>query len=442
MSDFEHRIIRACDWLRRTIVRPGDGVAGWGWSADVAPNPQDTAEVVCALVAARRPVPDAPAVLAMMRRDSVSHHTEGEWVFQAPVDAAWRLRALRRLGEPRTATEVLASRHTLLTTQDPETGGWALSDGIAPISVTATTAAVRSLLDFPGSDDAAAEATVRGVSFLVTAVLDDDSRAASNHAAAHIAHLLGNPAIAALGGPRLVRAHTRTIDRILAHLDTAPGTLEEEQIHRGAVAQTWYHSTLQQSVAALATAGDRLIFHPTFRTALVQLLDFQQSERTHRDHGGFRTSREGIITSYATAQAVEALTEVHSGVRQWVNPATVFDMICRESGAHHTDPQPIAPTPRAPIAMNSSAGAAVFGAAAAAGITIITLALAFDKGIVEPLGEVSSRALVVWGSLLIWFGSYCWAATVFARHRSGRVGTLVFAAATTIVFPTVAFLLG
>lgn len=233
-----------------------------------------------------------------------------------------------------------------------------------------------------------------------------------------------------------------TIDRIIAHLETSPGTLEEEQIHRGSVAQTWYHSTLQLSVAALATAGDRLIFHPTFRTALVQLLDFQQSSRSHRDHGGFRTSREGIITSYSTAQAVEALVQVQSDVRQWVNPATVFDMLCRESGAHHTDPQKIISTPTVPISMNSSAGAAVFAMGSAAGLTVILLALMFDKGPLEELGDVASRALVVWGSVLISFGIYCWAATVFTRLPTGRVGAFVFAAATTIAFPTVAFLLG
>lgn len=205
MSDFDDRIIRACDWLRRSIVRPDGGYAGWGWSGDVAPNPQDTAEVVCALSSARRPVPDATAVLAMMRRNSVAHYTQGEWVFQAPIDAAWRLRALRCLGEPLTAAEIIQSKDILLSEQDADTGGWQLSDGVAPISVTATTAAIRALVEFSDFDDATAQVTARGVSFLVDAVLEDDSRADSNHAAAHIAHLLGNPAIATLGGPRLER---------------------------------------------------------------------------------------------------------------------------------------------------------------------------------------------------------------------------------------------
>ncbi|MEV0686635.1 hypothetical protein AB0I35_22460 [Nocardia sp. NPDC050378] len=183
-------------------------------------------------------------------------------------------------------------------------------------------------------------------------------------------------------------------------------------------------------------------FTKHFRNALVELLDFQQSSRTHKDYGAFRTCREGIVTTYATAQAVEALVRVQNEVRHWVNPATVFDMLCHGAGSHHTDPQKIITAPSAPISMNSSAGAAVFALGSAAGLTVIILALMFDEGQLTELGEVRSRALVVWGSLMISFGLYCWAATVFTKLPTNRVGTFIFAGATTIAFPTMTFLLG
>ncbi|MGW4284582.1 hypothetical protein [Nocardia sp. NPDC004750] len=437
MSYVDDRIGLAAEWFGRNLVRHDDGYAGWGWSTDVPPNPQDTAEVVCALSRVNRPVPDSAAVLALVRRDVVPHSTRGEWEFHAPVDAAWRLRALRCFGIALADADLVACRDALLTAQDPDTGGWSLADGISAVSVTATTAAIRALLELSASDDEAARAALRGTTFLISAVLAGDPRVEPNYAAAQIASLLAVPEIAVLGGTRVRRAHELATERVLGGLDLDLGKLEEEQIRRGNVAQTWHHATLQLSVAALATSGDRWMFHPTFRSAFIELLDYQQLSPIHRDRGGFRTSREGFITSYASAQAVHALAQVRSQVGEWVNPATVFDLLCRREGVHHTDPQEVVPVGRAPMVMNSPAGAAFLAMGAASGSTIVSLALIFA----DRLGDVASRALVSWGTLFVFLGIYGFAATRLNSIPKAKVGAVVFAAFTAIVFPVVAFLL-
>ncbi|WP_110040857.1 hypothetical protein [Nocardia neocaledoniensis] len=452
MSTVDDRLVLAAGWLHNNAVRMDDEHVGWGWSSDVTPNPQDTAEAVCAMTAARShatgehllrtpEVPEVPKVSALLRLRSVTHATQGEWAFQSPVDAAWRLRALKDLSPAGTEPDLSTYRHALLSTQDPNTGGWTMSDSAASISVTATTAAIRALLEFPPSDTEADAAVRRGCDFLVNAVRAEDPRAMTNYATAKIAYLLGTGRLAELGNPRIDRAHAHAIDRVLHYVETAPGTLEEEPIRRGNVTQTWYHATLPQSILALATSRKQLIFHPAFRAGFTELLDYQQLSLTHRDYGGFKTSRGGLITSYATAQSVHALIQVNADVRERVNPGTVFDLLCNASSSHHTDPQNIAPSKLPPVRMNSTAGAAALAVGAATGLTIIFLALMFDEGTLEPLGKPASRALIYWGTAFISIGLYCWAATRFHRFARSRLMSLVAAVFTAGVFPFLAFLL-
>jgi hypothetical protein len=325
----------------------------------------------------------------------------------------------------------------LITAQDTDTSGWSLGDGATPISVTATAAAVRALVEVGPEDQRAARAARRGATFLVSAMLEGGPSVEPTYASAQIATLLAVPEIVVLGGERVRRARDLATDRVLGALASGMGKLEEESIRRGQVTQTWYHPTLQQSVAALTASGDKLIFHPTFREVFIELLDFQQLSPVHSDRGGFRTSREGLITSYATAQAVHALAQVRSRVGDWVNPARVFDMLCRREGFHHTDPQKIVPMGNSPIVMNSPAGAAFLALGFTAGMTIVTLALLFA----DPLGKVASRALVAWGILCVFLGIYGYAATRLHNVRKRRVGAVTFVAFTAVVFPVVTFLL-
>ncbi len=435
MSYVDDRIDRAADWFARHVVGNGAGYVGWGWSSDVPPNPQDSAEVVCALARIGHPIPDESTVLTLIRRGVVRHSSEVDWEFNAPVDAAWRLRALKCLGGSRAELE--SCREILITAQDSETGGWPLGDSVTPISMTASVAAVRALTELGSEDERAARAARKGATFLVSAMLEGGPQVEPMYASAQIATLLAVPQITALGGDRVRRAKDLAVDRVLSLLPSNIGRLEEESIRRGQVTQTWYHATLQQSVSALTAGGDKLIFHPVFREAFIELLDFQQLSPVHSDRGGFRTSREGFITTYATAQAVHALADVRTLVGDRVNPARVFDMLCQREGGHHTDPQNVVPIGRSPIIMNSPAGAAFFALGSSAGVTIALLALLFA----EELGKVGSRALVAWGVLCAFLGIYGFAATRLPRIGKRKVAAVTFAAFTAVVFPVVTFLL-
>lgn len=193
MSTVDDRIVLAAGWLHANLVRVDDAHAGWGWSPDVSPNPQDTAEAVCALTAARAhtpvhllapayDVPEPSSVTSLLRLGTVTHATQGEWTFDSPVDAAWRLRALVALSAGGVFPDVHPYRQALLTAQDPHSGGWTMSDGLAPVSVTSTTAAIRALLELPDTDAEATIAIRRGCDYLINALLHDDPQATTNFA--------------------------------------------------------------------------------------------------------------------------------------------------------------------------------------------------------------------------------------------------------------------
>jgi hypothetical protein len=123
---------------------------------------------------------EAPRVdeaLALVRSEVVAHQSRGDWAFQALIDVAWRLRALRCLvpdlaGDP----DVVACAQALVNTQDPETGGWRLAGRTGPVSVTATSAAVLALLGLQTEVDVV-PIVRRGLGMLISSVVDDDERA-------------------------------------------------------------------------------------------------------------------------------------------------------------------------------------------------------------------------------------------------------------------------
>ncbi|SUA45105.1 Uncharacterised protein [Nocardia africana] len=124
-------------------------------------------------------------------------------------------------------------------------------------------------------------------------------------------------------------------------------------------------------------------------------------------------------------------------INERVNPAKVYDEICRVDGAHRTDPQAIATLGRHRMLMNSTAGQASLVLAVSAGATVFALAVGFHT----VFGTVGSRALVVWGTVLVAVGAYCGLATRFPRLPKRRVASAVFAAFTALVMPVVTYLL-
>lgn len=153
--------------------------------------------------------------------------------------------------------------------------------------------------------------------------------------------------------------------------------------------------------------------------------------------GGFRTSSEGFVTTYATTQAVEALAQLRLTLNERVNPAKVFDLICRDEGASPADPQDVISAGGRSVVMNSYAGAGLLAIGGPAGLTIAIMSVAFA----DHLGEIGSRALVVWGTLFIAISTHVCVTTRFPTVPKGRIGTAVFAVFTAVVLPVVTFLL-
>lgn len=437
MSGLDGRLDLAVQWLGRNQVVDGQGGAGWGWVSDVPPNPQNTAEVVCALARAGREIPRSAEVLTLVRRGTVTSQHRGEWTFQSPVDVAWRLRALQCLGIAPTDSDVVDSIEALVAEQDSDTGGWRLSGRAGPVSVTATAHAIRALTGPATAHEGAARALLRATTFLISLMLDGDPRTEPLYACAYVASIVSQPEVAAVGGKRVERARGRVLERLLAGLRQGHAPVEEEAFRRGEVADTWRHLSLHLAVGAAVAADPHTIFEPPVRQALTGLLDLQETGELHTNCGGFRTSAEGFVTSYATTQALEAMVAVRTAVNSGVSPARVFDLICGTDGVHHTDAQNLVSVRGRSVVMNSHAGALLFAVGGSAGLTIAILAVIFA----DDLKEIGSRALVVWGTLFVAVGTFSLVSTRFPATPNGRIAAAVFAAFTAVVLPVVTFLL-
>lgn len=106
-----------------------NGLAGWGWVPDVHPNPQNTAEAVCAYVTIGEQIPFAERVVKMLQADKTSNWSGQDWEFTTSIDWAWRLRALvmldrsmRGLVEPR-----LIDRHAYQLVNLLRENGWSIA---------------------------------------------------------------------------------------------------------------------------------------------------------------------------------------------------------------------------------------------------------------------------------------------------------------------------
>lgn len=438
-SALDQQIDVAVAWLERNIAENSDGSAGWGWVPDVPPNPQNTAEVVCVLRQLGRTIPREAQVLMLVRSHAVAHQTYSDWAFRALIDVAWRLRALRCLIEDPHDPDLRACVSALAESQDKETGGWRLAGGNGPISMTATSAAVLALSGLESGPELDIVAAVRrGTTMLVDAMVTGDERAHLAHGAAQIAHVLSLPDVKAIGGPRTKRARERAVAIVLEHLQRGDVGTEEEVFRRGNVTDTWRHLTLHLSLRAVCDAAPERIFEPAFRQGLIHLLELQERLPQHANSGGFRTSREGFVTSYATTQALEVLSRVDAAMSQRVNPGRTFDMLCRLDGAHHSDPQEVLTVGSRGIVLNSWAGTVVMATNVLSGAGTLALALAFQS----ELGTLASRALVVLPTVFIAIGVYACVATRLPRTSNRVIAATVFSAVTAVILPVFAFLLG
>ncbi len=437
VTGIDSRIDLACTWFSANIAEGGLGKYGWGWVPDVPPNPQNTAEVVCALTAVGRAIPHRAGVEALVRSNAVEQSQRGDWAFDALVDVAWRLRALRCLGTTSDDPDLLACVTALVAAQDPTSGGWRLAGRRGPVSTTATSSAVRALLDLevPGLDLIAVRRAA--ISMLTEFVLDGDERTRPLYAAAQVAHLLSSGLIAELGGARVEKARDQALERVMSHLNRKVFAIEEEVFRRGSVTDIWRHTTLPMSLGAVAFAAPDRILEVPFRSGLVDMLGLQETGPTNVNRGGFRTSREGFVTSYATTQSLEVLAQVRTSINERMSPAKTFDFICRAEGAHHTDPQELLRMRRTSVTMNSSAGAIMLVFGLLTGATIIALSVAFR----DNLGTTASRALVVWGTLPPAIATAAFTCVRLNSVSNRKIVAAVFAAFTALLLPVVTFLL-
>jgi hypothetical protein len=435
MSEFERRVEMAASWFERNLIDDPEGGAGWGWVPDVPPNPQNTAEVICALTDVGRPIPNKDAAVALVRREIVTHATRGDWAFRSLIDVAWRLRGLRCVvPDERADADIEACAKTLVEAQDSGTGGWRLAAGSDSESITATCMAIIALLDLDSAVETE-KAVGDGLGMLVRLVLEGDPRAEPLYASSQIVQVLARPEIASLAGPRAARAVKITLDRVMAHLQRGETGIEEEVFARGAVIDIWRHMTLHQALVAQAQAAPDSVFEPAFRRGLIELLDLQECGADNVNYGGFRTSKEGFVTSYATTQALHTLASVNARLGGQVNPGLAFDLLCRSDGTHHSDPQNVVTIGRKTVIMNSWAGLLFLLVGLIAALTIAGLTI----GLKNDLASIESRLLLTGSALLLGASAFIFATVRWPSVSNTKIAIVVFSAFTAIFLPIVFF---
>jgi hypothetical protein len=274
----------------------------------------------------------------------------------------------------------------------------------------------------------------RGLMMLISAMVEDDPRAEPLYANAQILDVLSRHEISILGGPRTAWAQKKALDRVLACLERGEIGVQEEVFTRGQVTDIWRHLTLYLSLTATAEADPALVFRPAFRNALIEMLNLQEDDRDGVNFGGFRTSQEGFVTSYATTQALHVLASVKTSLAERVNPGEVFDVMCRSGGAHHSDPQNVVTIARRSVSMNSWAGAVVFILGLVAALTIAVLTVS-----VKGLSTTESKLLLVWSTLFVAGGTFAFASVRFPRVPNSRVAVVVFTVFSAVFLPIIFF---
>lgn len=466
MVDLRTRIDLAVRWLERTQKSDGQGGAGWGWVDDVPPNPQNTAEVVCAVHAVcslgpragemasptggvlphteeqpptvRDVLPRADEVITLLRRRSVRHGTQ-PWEFDEPIDTAWRLRALLVLGVPHDDPDVERAARQLRATQNSESGGWGFSGATDPDteSITVTAAVLHALAAVTPTDEASAACVRSGVGFLVRAYREDAFEGPAMASTALIVSVLSLPECAALGGRRARRVVASGVRTLLGLLRGGGDRVEEETFARGPLLHSWRHLGLHLAVAAVATAEPKAVLDPVLRESLIELLDLQETAQAHVRTGGFRTSRHGPFASYATTIALEAMVATQRALLTHINPGEALDLFCRTDGRHHTDGRRIVGLGRHGVVLNSYAGSLFALLTGAAGATIMLMSIAFTTA----QNKAGMRALLIWGMAVLAIGAYIALITRLPAVPSARIYAGVFTTLTAIAIPVITFML-
>ena len=395
---------------------------------DVAANPQNTAEVACALVAAGLDVQSLQDCIELISAEYVTLPDGHRWQMKTPLDAAWRLRGLASL---------LPSGHSSIQmavdglAELCREGLWSLdgASGSSP-SVFATAVAVEAL---GAARKTAPVETTKALSFLKDYLARegwrDDSCPLSHTAWAILAliraeHGTGLPK--RLDGPL-----RKGIEMLFKEVGRGP-EVEEEDVLRGGRADTWRHNTSNLVLTALLAAQPEAALAPAMRLATRSALNCQDM-RGH-NAGAFRTGAGGIFTTYATAQGIELLLAYKRAVRE-VCPADAVEALLRPDGGHHTDPQSIF-VPLGHVRFMANSSAMFVWAATSTLSTGALMGMLIYGGTLIPLlrkvGVVFSLYALAFG----WYGYIC---ARFPRLSNWKIATVLYGLMTALWIPLVMY---
>jgi len=401
---------------------------GWGWVEDVPPNPQNTAETVCVLVGAGRPVPNAGGVINLLRSSEVEAPGGESWHFGTTMDLAWTARALRSCCAPAEAEALVRPPVERLRADLDPAGGWGFTPGeeIRWLPTSLAMIALSEADDRIGELVATAAFQAAWDAIVATARGQGDGEPCPLSSLAYALDVLVCPGLAPLRSARSRRAVDRAVGSLL---DAMAGDLpvEQEPFRRRDRLDVWRHLTVPLTVGAVARARPDAVLDPRFRRQFAVLCRLQERDPDYEDVGGYRVAFGGLITTYATVQSLDATLSVRASLSECLTGADVLDLAVREHGLHHSEGRDLELLPGRPLIVNS-------GAALAMAILATTmLAAGATAALAQPGGRV--RNLLVW--VMIALATVAWTAYL-ARWRSwSRAKVLWFLGtiATVVLVP-------
>ncbi|CAO5157528.1 putative Squalene cyclase C-terminal domain-containing protein [Frankia sp. AiPs1] len=425
----DRRIDLACRWLEEAESPAG----GWGWVADVLPNPQNTAEVVVALSHAGRSGRELEHLLDALAAWEVVWPDGRQWVFDTPIDQAWRLRGLCRLPKTRTRDQHIS--RTLRELRRKFTGrGWSLAPSRSESSFATAVALVAvGEVSVREAVPALARHYLAAWQWLL-ADLNHPSNLDCTIAHTSWALLaLSEPAFSEWRDGAYRRAVKAGLQRLIDALG-GPIPVEEEQFSRGPIRDKWRHPNLAVVIQAVLRIEPAQLFNPSIRQNFGELMRHQRTGAAGEE-GAFALNEAGPATTYSTTHGIQTMVMVKQAFAQ-ASPGDVLELFCRIDGRHHTDAQKIAPAFGGnAIIMNSTAGLTI-------GILFtfaITMFAAFMLGGVV-LTDISRKVLAC---VLIYFLAIGWYGYLAARlpHTPNRnIALSIYGAVTAVALPIVTYL--
>lgn len=425
----DRRIDLACRWLEEAESPAG----GWGWVADVSPNPQNTAEVVVALSHTGSSATELERLLDALATWEVVWPDGRRWVFDTPIDQAWRLRGLCRLPKTRARDQHIS--RTLRDLRRKFTGrGWSLAPTLGESSfATAVVLVAVGELSVRESVPALALHYMAAWQWLLT-----DLGRPSNLDCA-IAHTswallaLSEPAFSQWRNSAYRRAVKVGLQRLLDAL-AGPIPVEEEQFSRGPIRDKWRHPNLAIVIQAVLRIEPSQLFNPAVRQHFGELMRHQRTG-TDGEEGAFALNEAGPATTYSTTHGIQTMVMVKQAFAQ-ASPGDVLELFCRIDGRHHTDAQQIAPTFGGnAIIMNSTAGLAV-GTLFTTTISIFTT---FMLGGIA-LTDISRKVLACTLVYFLAIGWYGYLAARLPRTPNRNIALSIYGAVTAVALPIVTYL--